>query len=107
MPGYSFRIPQNATHTNRIVAGRNLQHQETLETVDEEDYSIESEIGEDNQPCRLANKRRAPQGWGHGIVSDFKSTIGTHWVQEMTNFNTKTVAVPLFLFIAVIAPKII
>ena len=35
-----------------------------------------------------------------------KSTVGTHWCSEMTNFNTKTIAVSLFMFIAVIAPSI-
>ena len=44
--------------------------------------------------------------WGRGIVNDIKTTIGTHWVKEMTNFNTKTIAVSFFLFIAVIAPTI-
>ena len=41
-----------------------------------------------------------------GIVSDFKQTIGTHWVKEMTNFNQKTIAVSFFLFFAAIAPAI-
>ena len=44
--------------------------------------------------------------FGRGIVQDFKRTIGTWWWKEMTNFNTKTVAVSFFLFIAVIAPTI-
>lgn len=43
-------------------------------------------------------------GWGRGILHDFRTTVGTHWVSEMTNFNTKTIAVSIFLFIAVIAP---
>jgi hypothetical protein len=44
--------------------------------------------------------------WGRGIVHDVKTTIGTHWVQEMTNFNQKTVAVTLLVFITVIAPTL-
>lgn len=44
--------------------------------------------------------------WGKGIIGDFKETIGSHWVQEMTNFNQKTVAVSLLLFIAVITPTL-
>ena len=36
-------------------------------------------------------------GWGRGIVADVKRTVGTHWVQEMTNFNQKTVAVTFFI----------
>jgi len=35
-----------------------------------------------------------------------KRTLGTHWVEEMTNFNHKTVAVSLLLFITVIAPTL-
>jgi hypothetical protein len=34
-----------------------------------------------------------PMRWGKGIVRDFKRTIGTNWIKEMTNFNQKTVAV--------------
>lgn len=48
----------------------------------------------------------APQGWGRGIVQDFRSTIRTHWWAEVKNFNFKTIGVSLFLFIAVIAPSI-
>jgi len=43
---------------------------------------------------------------GYGIIDDFKRTVGTHWKQEMTNFNQKTVAVSFFLFFACIAPAI-
>ena len=41
--------------------------------------------------------------WGRGLISDFKTTVLTHWVEEMTNFNQKTIAVTLLLFISVIA----
>ena len=34
-----------------------------------------------------------PARWGKGIVRDFKRTVGTNWIKEMTNFNQKTVAV--------------
>jgi hypothetical protein len=44
--------------------------------------------------------------WGRGILQDMKRTVGTHWLKEMTNLNQKTVAVTLFLFIAVIAPTL-
>ena len=47
-----------------------------------------------------------PQSWGKGIVSDLKRTVGKHLWSEFTNFNSKTVAVSFFLFIAVIAPSI-
>jgi len=40
------------------------------------------------------------------LIADFKRTVGTHWVSEMTNFNQKTVAVSLLMFITVIAPTL-
>jgi hypothetical protein len=44
--------------------------------------------------------------WGRGIMSDIRTTVGTHWISEMTNFNQKTVAVTLLVFITVIAPTL-
>jgi hypothetical protein len=44
--------------------------------------------------------------WGRGIISDMKSTIGTHWLEEMRNLNHKTIAVTLLMFISVIAPTL-
>jgi len=41
------------------------------------------------------------QPWGRGMIADVKRTVGTHWVSEMTNFNQKTVAVSLLMFITV------
>uniref|UniRef100_A0A7S3L851 Bicarbonate transporter-like transmembrane domain-containing protein n=1 Tax=Amphora coffeiformis TaxID=265554 RepID=A0A7S3L851_9STRA len=46
------------------------------------------------------------QAWGKGLVADVKRTVLTHWVEEMTNFNQKTVAVSLLMFITVIAPTL-
>ena len=46
------------------------------------------------------------QMWGTGIIADIKRTVGTHWVEEVTNFNQKTVAVTLLIFISVIAPTL-
>jgi hypothetical protein len=46
------------------------------------------------------------QMWGTGIIADFKRTVGTHWVEGMTNFNQKTVAVTFLMFISVIAPTL-
>ena len=43
---------------------------------------------------------------GKGIIDDFKQTIGKNWWKEMTNFNSRTVAVSFFLFFAAIAPAI-
>ena len=36
--------------------------------------------------------------WGRGIINDFRRTVQTHWVSEMTNGNLKTVAVSFFLY---------
>ena len=47
-----------------------------------------------------------PASFGRGIIADFKRTIGTHWKEEMTNLNLKTVAVSFFLFFACISPAI-
>ena len=44
--------------------------------------------------------------WGKGLMSDFKTTIGTHWVEEMTNLNQRTIAVSLLMYISVIAPTL-
>ena len=44
--------------------------------------------------------------WGKGVLSDFKRTVGTHWLSEIINFNQKTIAVSLLLFISVIAPTL-
>jgi hypothetical protein len=44
--------------------------------------------------------------WGKGIIGDVRSTLLTHFVEEMTNFNQRTVAVSLLMFITVIAPTL-
>lgn len=46
------------------------------------------------------------QPWGKGLIADVKRTVGTHWWNEMTTFNQKTVAVSLLMFITVIAPTL-
>mmetsp|Transcript_823 Transcript_823/g.2356 ORF Transcript_823/g.2356 Transcript_823/m.2356 type:complete len:633 (-) Transcript_823:238-2136(-) len=45
-------------------------------------------------------------GWGRGIVKDFKRTIGTHYKEEITNFNFRTIGVSLFIFFAAVSPAI-
>jgi len=47
-----------------------------------------------------------PTTWGRGIMADIRGSVGTFWVSNMTNFNQKTVAVSLLLFISVIAPTL-
>ena len=85
MPGFSYRQP---TARSRSA----LRNQTTVE-------SDSSQTGSNDGPV-------PSKTFGRGIVADFKRTIGTWWVKEMTNFNTKTIAVSCFLFIAVIAPTI-
>lgn len=46
------------------------------------------------------------QMWGQGIINDIRRTVGTHWVSEIMNFNQKTIAVTLLMFISVIAPTL-
>ncbi|KAG7338911.1 HCO3- transporter family protein [Nitzschia inconspicua] len=48
----------------------------------------------------------APMLWGKGIIHDFKECVWQHWWKEMINFNQKTVAVTLLVFITVIAPTL-
>ena len=60
----------------------------------------------DEQSAARHHDDDKPKTFGGGIVQDFRRTIGTWWLKEMTNFNTKTIAVSFFLFIAVIAPTI-
>ena len=40
------------------------------------------------------------------MIEEVRSTIGTHWLSEVTNLNQKTVAVSLLMFITVIAPTL-
>lgn len=81
MPGFSYRKPLA---------------RKTCEASTDSDSSTGGHHGDDGKS----------KTFGRGIVADFKRTIGTWWVKEMTNFNTKTIAVSFFLFIAVIAPTI-
>ena len=48
----------------------------------------------------------SPQYWGKGIIKDIRTTVGTHWLKEMINFNQKTVAVTLLVFITIISPTL-
>ena len=44
--------------------------------------------------------------WGRGIIQDFRTTVGTHWCKEMSNFSLKTIGVGIFIFFAAVAPAI-
>jgi len=43
---------------------------------------------------------------GRAILKEYRRTIGTHWREEFTNFNQKTLAVSFFIFFAAVAPAI-
>jgi hypothetical protein len=88
MPGFSYRPPAARTKSTLL--------REASGKAEENDS-----VGDNNH-----HGPKTPQTFGRGIVNDIKTTIGTHWCKEMTNFNTKTVAVSFFMFIAVIAPSI-
>ena len=66
---------------------------------------VYSKRGSSQKLFRLLDTDPA-QPWGRGLINDFKTTIGTHWLSEMTNFNQKTVAVSLLMFITVVAPTL-
>ena len=61
-----------------------------------------------NEVMEDAGKIHLDEGqiWGTGIVNDFKTTVLAHWWKEMINFNQKTVAVTLLMFISVISPTL-
>lgn len=65
--------------------------------------TMEEHQGEHHHVSRLSGGN----GWGRGIVADIKRTLGTHWKEEMTNMNGKTLAVSFFLYFACIAPAIV
>jgi hypothetical protein len=90
MPGFSYREPAPRSKSRILLT------QATGKTDSEEESQLENHH----------HGPTTPQTFGRGILNEFKSTIGTHWRKEMTNFNTKTIAVSIFMFIAVIAPSI-
>lgn len=84
MPGFSYR---HALLRSKSQIERE-EPKKKARTIEAEEVSSQS------QSC------------GRGIVSDFRTTVAKHWCEEMTKFNTKTIAVSFFMFIAVIAPSI-
>ena len=86
MPGFSMR----------------LSHKDAKKLHKE----VEKDVEETEKDDGHGHGHGGNNGYGKGIVKDFKQTVGTWWVKEMVNFNTKTIAVSIFLFIAVIAPCI-
>jgi len=97
MPGFSHR--ERAKISLRIYNKTTKQAQGLQSDIENDDGVIDTVV--------TATEIQQPgHGWGRGIVSDFKNTIAKHWFKEILNFNTKTIGVSIFLFIAVIAPTI-
>ena len=81
----------------------------TAKTVFFEEYDGDDNAnnnGDDEDTDQSRSKCCGVKSPGKGIIDDFKRTIGTNWWKEMTNFNSRTVAVSFFLFFAAIAPAI-
>lgn len=114
MPGFSYRAPQaEKTSPSVILAARKAVKRVTSRLSFRDLDSDEEDFVDDNAAATSAVAAAAHghgheknQGWGRGIRSDFRRTVRRHWLSELTNLNTKTIAVSFFLFIAVIAPSI-
>lgn len=116
MPGFSYRAPQaEKTSPSVILAARKAVKRVTsrLSFRDLDSDEDEHFVDDDAAAATAATAEAAHghgheknQGWGRGIRSDFRRTVRRHWLSELTNLNTKTIAVSFFLFIAVIAPSI-
>uniref|UniRef100_A0A7S1V1S3 Bicarbonate transporter-like transmembrane domain-containing protein n=1 Tax=Grammatophora oceanica TaxID=210454 RepID=A0A7S1V1S3_9STRA len=75
---------------------------------DKKDVDIEASSSAIEDTLKNAGKvHLAPaQTCGRGVIGDIKRTVGTHWFEEVTNFNGKTIPVALLVFISVIAPTL-
>jgi hypothetical protein len=102
MPGFSLRLPEGAIRPSVIMKKKNDGKEEANNTA----AAAATNDIDNNNNNNGHNNNGQNTGWGRGILQDFKTTVGTHWCKEMSNFNTKTIAVSFFLFIAVIAPCI-
>ena len=99
---------QDTSTTGDIVENKELQKkQETTDTLDvylskDEQERVNEDLVPDAGKVHLDPARR----WGKGIIGDFRNTVGKYWVSEMINFNQKTVAVSLLMFITIISPTL-
>mmetsp|Transcript_18899 Transcript_18899/g.21086 ORF Transcript_18899/g.21086 Transcript_18899/m.21086 type:complete len:714 (+) Transcript_18899:99-2240(+) len=87
----------------------NTEEDESLATPPRFLSTQESDFNDESRHTSVSVLDHHPprnQSCGRGIYYDYKNTIGKWWCKEMCNFSTKTIAVSLFLFIAVIAPSI-
>mmetsp|Transcript_60912 Transcript_60912/g.149145 ORF Transcript_60912/g.149145 Transcript_60912/m.149145 type:complete len:606 (+) Transcript_60912:939-2756(+) len=70
--------------------------------------SSEPRLPDNHELVEGAGKVKTPEArmWGKGIIGDIRQTVLTWWVKEMTNFNQKTIAVTLLIFITIISPTL-
>ena len=94
------RTSQLNQATSAFFPQHELRQRKRWENDDKNAAAAADDDGDDDHHSTEA------QSWGKGIVSDFRGTVGKNFWIEMTNLNSKTIAVSFFLFIAVIAPSI-
>ena len=79
------------------------EKQDTAKTVRDGDdvdsffhgSNAEDDLGLGQLEGPLMDEPEEKLGWGKGILRDWRSTVGTWWWFEMTNFEQKTIAVTL------------
>jgi len=94
----SFTDPNTPTHLPGFLEGATLDGKKNDDYVPPPNEEIDDRAGK----VVLADA----MPWGTGIIHDIKSTVGTWWFKEMTNFNQKTVAVACLIFISIIPPTL-
>lgn len=95
MPGFSMRATPPGVILGKDASDKGKANSDVISDINNDN---------DDGPSGHGHHDSGDNGCGKGILKDFKTTVGTHWCKEMINFNTKTIAVSIFLFIAVIAP---
>ena len=89
-----------------IESGKNHSDSNLTKKTDSGTTDSEGSVARNHQDVVDPDANGKGNGCGRGIVRDVRRTIGTHWVEEMSNLNCKTFAVSFFLFFACIAPAI-
>jgi hypothetical protein len=108
MAGFSLRAPEAEIRPSVLAKKQKVHevHEDEANGNGNEKANGNDKDNDNDNDNDNDKSTHSSSGWGRGILRDFKTTVGTHWRKELTNFNTKTIAVSLFLFIAVIAPCI-
>ena len=99
MPGFSMRAelpPGVVLNLKKDADDKDKANSEAISDINNGNDNVQGHSGHGS----------GDNGCGKGVLKDFKTTVAKHWWEEMINFNTKTIAVSIFLFIAVIAPCI-